>query len=204
MPACEPEEEKNHQPRQIAKLSLKWCIVLTTSFYFLLGQKKTGTEQCPPAGHITPPTNSSHPQHHNLPMSIRNQTLGAAMLHLEGNRGSRDPCCRWSHFHRTVHSHLSATSEFLAPPPEIFFLDLRHHHSRSTHHPPKPPRSSSWTFVIAIACLLAAHRSHLRFAAIVAFSVGMPLAPPMLGNDDMAPIGGGVTTRIFAGWRRSF
>jgi hypothetical protein len=168
-------------------------------FLLLARPKKTCMEQCPLAGHITPPTNSSHPQHHNLPMSIRNQTLGAAMLHLEGNRGSRDPCCRRSHFHRTGHIHLFATSEFMAPPPEIFFLDLRHHHSRSTHCPPKPPRSSSWTFVIAIAGLLAAHRSHLRFAVGVACSVGMPLAPPMLGNDDMAPIGGGVTTRIFAG-----
>jgi hypothetical protein len=44
-----------------------------------------------------PPANSSHPRHQNLFISIQDQSLGAAELNLNGNRGSRGlHCCQSS------------------------------------------------------------------------------------------------------------
>ena len=54
------------------------------------------TERLPFAGHTPPPVDSSHPRHHNLPISIHDQALGATEHNLDGNHGSCDPHCRRS------------------------------------------------------------------------------------------------------------
>lgn len=48
------------------------------------------------AVHTPPPANSSHPQHHNLPISIQDQAIGTGQLNLEGNRRSRGLHCHKS------------------------------------------------------------------------------------------------------------
>ncbi|KAG2639821.1 hypothetical protein PVAP13_2KG047364 [Panicum virgatum] len=69
-----------------------------TSFFLLLSWPKQSSSRSPAkfAGHTPPPVDSSHPQHHNLPISIHDQALGATEHNLDGNRGSCDPHCRRS------------------------------------------------------------------------------------------------------------